>query len=93
LDAETLTMLAKILEVGGMPGLSVAVVILAMKLYFGGPRGRTPEPDPTATALESVAAEMRNLRLELVQHRTEADTRLSEHDRRLGAIENRINSR
>ena len=93
MDAETLTVLAKILEIGGMPGLSIAVVILAMKLYFGGPRMPAPEVDPTASALQSIAAEMRNMRLELVEHRTAADTRLHEHDRRLGAIENRINSR
>jgi hypothetical protein len=93
LDAETLSQLAKILEIGGMPGLSIAVVILAMKLYFGGPRMPTPEVDQTASALQSIAAEMRNMRLELVEHRTAADTRLHEHDRRLGAIENRINSR
>lgn len=93
MDAATLSQLAKILEVGGMPGLSIAVVILAMKLYFGGPRGHAPDVDPTATALQSIAAEMRNMRLELVEHRTAADTRLHEHDRRLGEIESRINSR
>ena len=93
MDAATLSQLAKILEVGGMPGLSIAVVILAMKLYFGGPRSHAQDVDPTASALQSIATEMRNMRLELVEHRTAADTRLHEHDSRLGAIESRINSR
>ena len=91
MDAETLKLLARVIEVGGMPGLSVAVIALTFKLYLGGPKERQPEPDPTANALQSIAAEMRAMRLELVEHRTEADTRLTEHDRRLGVIETRIN--
>jgi len=91
LDAETLKIFAKLIEVGGMPGLSLAVIVLTLKLYLSGPREKVSEPDPTAAALQNVAAEMRAMRIELVEHRTEADTRLNEHDRRLGVIETRIN--
>jgi hypothetical protein len=84
----TLTEFASVASAPG--GVMLIILYIEIKRRAGNPQ---PTPDPTATALESVAAEMRNLRLELVQHRTEADTRLSEHDRRLGAIENRINSR
>lgn len=91
MDAETLKLFARLIEVGGLPGLALTVVFLTVKLYIGGPKERQAEPDPTANAIQSLATEMRAMRLELVEHRTEADTRLTEHDRRLGVIENRIN--